>query len=306
HLRKISPECGGYGPQIGGLALATAAVERALTLFRTGEDISQVNNDDNGGTMRASGHRFTEALWGPSARAFVRSTEQLMDCHWEEILDHASKYLRGADRDRNKENPEGSEAETMSLQAQIEIDCLLLSAPSALLSACHMGMPGLPLRCDGFGTAGTTSVHQQADDDGTDWGHSPRPSVLLAHHRRFPEPLRAFNNEGVPTNPEPHLQQPWQRYLSTPGYPHPHPHLHPPAHRQRFPEPPCTLNNEGVPTNPELHLRWQRQRYLPTPGCPHSYPQPHPPAHHQRYPEPPCAFNNEGVPTNPEPLLRRP
>ncbi|KAH8983440.1 hypothetical protein EDB92DRAFT_2117452 [Lactarius akahatsu] len=153
HLRKISPDCWGYGPQIGGLALATAAVERALTLFRTGEDISQVDNNDNGGTTRVSGHGFTEALWGRSARAFVRSTERLMDSHWEEIRDHASKYLR-ADRDRDEENemyPGGAEAETM------------------------------------------------INDDGTDWGHSSRPSALLAHRRRFPEPPRAFNNEGAPS-----------------------------------------------------------------------------------------------------------
>ncbi|KAI9434692.1 hypothetical protein H4582DRAFT_2080706 [Lactarius indigo] len=64
HLRKISPEGGRYGPQIGGLALATVAVERALTLFKTGEDISKVNNNVNSGrgATRTSGHGFKDSL----------------------------------------------------------------------------------------------------------------------------------------------------------------------------------------------------------------------------------------------------
>ncbi|KAI9430410.1 hypothetical protein H4582DRAFT_2086922 [Lactarius indigo] len=125
HLRKISPDGGKYGPQTGGLALATVAVERALTLFKTGEDISKANHDDDSGrgATRVPGHGFTDNLWGSRARALVKSTQRLKDSHWSQIQDRASIYLRGTDHDEeNGEDSGGVGAEATSLHAQIEID----------------------------------------------------------------------------------------------------------------------------------------------------------------------------------------
>ncbi|KAI9432524.1 hypothetical protein H4582DRAFT_2061728 [Lactarius indigo] len=126
HLRKTSPDGGEYGPQIGGLALATVAVERGLTLFETGEDILKLDNNDGRGATHVRGYRFTDKVWGSRARAVVMSTQWLKDSNWVEIQDHASVYLQGTDHD--EENGEDSgyvKARAMSLHAQIEIDCVL-------------------------------------------------------------------------------------------------------------------------------------------------------------------------------------
>ncbi|KAI9439683.1 hypothetical protein H4582DRAFT_2056409 [Lactarius indigo] len=126
HLRKTSPDGGEYGPQIGGLALATVAVERGLTLFETGEDILKLDNNDGRGATHVRGYGFTDKVWGSRAHAVVMSTQRLKDSNWAEIQDHASVYLQGTDHD--EENGEDSgyvKAGAMSLHAQIEIDCVL-------------------------------------------------------------------------------------------------------------------------------------------------------------------------------------
>ncbi|KAI9443940.1 hypothetical protein H4582DRAFT_2053702 [Lactarius indigo] len=100
-------------------------VKRALTLFKTGEDISKANHDDDSGrgATRVPGHGFTDNLWGSRARALVKSTQRLKDSHWSQIQDRASIYLRGTDHDEeNGEDSRGVGAEATSLHAQIEID----------------------------------------------------------------------------------------------------------------------------------------------------------------------------------------
>ncbi|KAI9442593.1 hypothetical protein H4582DRAFT_2073157 [Lactarius indigo] len=124
-LSGRGPFCSVLILKTGGLALATVAVECALTLFKTGEDISKANHDDDSGrgATRVPGHGFTDNLWGSRARALVKSTQRLKDSHWSQIQDRASIYLRGTDHDEeNGEDSRGVGAEATSLHAQIEID----------------------------------------------------------------------------------------------------------------------------------------------------------------------------------------
>ncbi|KAI9434260.1 hypothetical protein F5148DRAFT_1295257 [Russula earlei] len=48
HLKKISRVSHDYGKQVGALALATAAAERGLMLFQTGEDALRTGRETNG------------------------------------------------------------------------------------------------------------------------------------------------------------------------------------------------------------------------------------------------------------------
>jgi hypothetical protein len=106
--------------QIGGLSLATVAVsdimhprhvlqpdflqvERALTFFKTGHDVSKVENNGDSKRTRVSGNGFTDTLWGSRARSLVDSTERLRKHHWDRIEDYASAYFP-ADPGRNDED----------------------------------------------------------------------------------------------------------------------------------------------------------------------------------------------------------
>ncbi|KAI0302879.1 hypothetical protein B0F90DRAFT_179304 [Multifurca ochricompacta] len=77
HLRRIATSSMNYGPQIGALALVTAAVERGLTVF----------NDD--GKPRG----FIDDPWGKKAREWVTATERVDDDRWEQIIEKAQTYF---------------------------------------------------------------------------------------------------------------------------------------------------------------------------------------------------------------------
>ncbi|KAI9429509.1 hypothetical protein H4582DRAFT_2089056 [Lactarius indigo] len=122
HLWKISQE-GKDCHQIGGLALATVAVERGMTFFKTGIDSNKVsgNNDGKKGAIR---NGFTDALWGKRARKLVKSTQRLKEANWAQIQEHVSIYLQATDHDLDEENGEsgGADVNAIGLHAQIEID----------------------------------------------------------------------------------------------------------------------------------------------------------------------------------------
>jgi hypothetical protein len=87
-------------------------------------------HDDDGRRSRASGHGFTDNLWGKRARALVQSTERLKEANWDQIEAQASLHFHGAaddDDDDSKEVPAGAGVE---LYAQIEIDWCVISFQS--------------------------------------------------------------------------------------------------------------------------------------------------------------------------------
>ncbi|KAI0253124.1 hypothetical protein BJV78DRAFT_1351967 [Lactifluus subvellereus] len=117
HLRKVSTEDEDYSPQIGALALATAAVERALTLFKTGEDALKVDRESNGAR---AGTRSNP--WGEKAREFVKSTKRINDCLWDTIIEHAYVHLDVTDLDRLDEN-NSEDGSRVNPRAVIDLDC---------------------------------------------------------------------------------------------------------------------------------------------------------------------------------------
>ncbi|KAI0282251.1 hypothetical protein BC826DRAFT_1110850 [Russula brevipes] len=108
HLRRILTAPVKYGSQIGGLALATAAVERGLTLFKSGEDMRQGDRvsvaDDQ--STRGKANNFTDKIWGEKARQLVKSTSRLDDTNWPIIKAHASVFYNNIET----EDEEGESA----------------------------------------------------------------------------------------------------------------------------------------------------------------------------------------------------
>ncbi|KAI9434180.1 hypothetical protein H4582DRAFT_809927 [Lactarius indigo] len=96
HLCKISTVPDVHIPQVGGLALAAAAVERGLTFFKTGEDIFKSERDPETGRAaprHGRGLGFSDSLWGSKAREFVKTTTRLTERHWEEVIDHTTIFM---------------------------------------------------------------------------------------------------------------------------------------------------------------------------------------------------------------------
>lgn len=116
HLQKIFNEGENYGHQVGGLALATAAVERGLTLFKTGEDVlgSRLVKPATRGPC------FSENPWGERARSWALSTARLKDINWAQIVDEALSFWKRHNID--SENDSSSVADAMDPCTLIEID----------------------------------------------------------------------------------------------------------------------------------------------------------------------------------------
>ncbi|KAH8979761.1 hypothetical protein EDB92DRAFT_2118630 [Lactarius akahatsu] len=116
HLRKISTGPDVHIPQVGGLALAAAAVERGLTFFKTGEDILKPERDPETGrpmSRQGRGLGFSDSLWGNKAREFVKTTTRLTEKHWEEIIDHTAIFMNTYTIDSDDEgNTNNTDAET--------------------------------------------------------------------------------------------------------------------------------------------------------------------------------------------------
>ncbi|KAH8981457.1 hypothetical protein EDB86DRAFT_2834871 [Lactarius hatsudake] len=121
HLRKVStgrPEV--HIPQVGGLALVAAEVERGLCFFKTGEDALKSERDPVTGrsmprNVRAVGS--TESLWGSKAREFVKTTTRLTDKHWGDVTEHAATFMTSHALESDEES--STNAETESLNPQV-------------------------------------------------------------------------------------------------------------------------------------------------------------------------------------------
>ncbi|KAH9070765.1 hypothetical protein EDB83DRAFT_2314002 [Lactarius deliciosus] len=126
HIRKIStgrPEV--HIPQVGGLALAAAAVERGLYFFKTGEDALKLERDPATGrsmprNIRAVG--FTESLWGSKAREFVKTTTRLTDKHWDDVTEHAATFMTSHALESDEESGTNAETESLNPRAAIDLD----------------------------------------------------------------------------------------------------------------------------------------------------------------------------------------
>ncbi|KAN0125644.1 hypothetical protein V8E52_000851 [Russula decolorans] len=99
HLQKV-PIHSNHGLQIGGLALATAAVERGLGLFKMGEDALELKEDkephcskERSRNVRSQDLAFSEIPWGGAAREFMLPIKKLDESHWVSIYTHAGKFM---------------------------------------------------------------------------------------------------------------------------------------------------------------------------------------------------------------------
>ncbi|KAH9022142.1 hypothetical protein EDB84DRAFT_1441288 [Lactarius hengduanensis] len=130
HIRKISTGPDVHIPQVGGLALAAAAVERGLTFFKTGEDMPRPERDPETGRPMPRHNRglgFSDSLWGNKAREFVKTTTRLTEKHWEEIIDHTAIFMNTYTIDSDDEgNTNNTDAETdiPNSRALIDLDCV--------------------------------------------------------------------------------------------------------------------------------------------------------------------------------------
>ncbi|KAH9024687.1 hypothetical protein EDB85DRAFT_2292499 [Lactarius pseudohatsudake] len=126
HLRKISTgRPVAYIPQVGGLALAAAAVERGLCIFKTGEDALKLERDPETGRSMPRNIRgvgFTESLWGSKAREFVKTTTRLTDKHWDDVTEHAAIFMTGHALESDEESSINAETESLNPRAAINLD----------------------------------------------------------------------------------------------------------------------------------------------------------------------------------------
>ncbi len=140
HLRKISAGQQAQVPQIGGLALAAAAVcfsmlgcsplltvtliycdccqvERGLMFFSTGNNALTLSRDPQTGRTRPhglDGVGFTDLLWGEKTHAYVETTMNLSDEQWDAIFKHTAHFIStsppdmGGESSGNADNNAGS------------------------------------------------------------------------------------------------------------------------------------------------------------------------------------------------------
>ena len=148
HLRKTLTQLNKYNNQIGGLALAAAAVskpitfykyivmpifiqvKRSLRLFASGKDVLTSGAQDiNGSTspfLNGHGLSFTENPWGTKAHDFVSSTKKLKDSHWADITHDISKLkLLGHDwqhTEVNSDEDDNGDGNTRQVNPRARID----------------------------------------------------------------------------------------------------------------------------------------------------------------------------------------
>ncbi|KAH9019467.1 hypothetical protein EDB84DRAFT_1566047 [Lactarius hengduanensis] len=90
HLRRVVKAPTNFGYPAGALALCTAALERGLSLFKTGDNIQDEAADD-------TGHAFDIDPWGGIACQYSQSICDLRERKWVQILHAASVYLGPSD-----------------------------------------------------------------------------------------------------------------------------------------------------------------------------------------------------------------
>ncbi|KAH9982993.1 hypothetical protein BGW80DRAFT_1266271, partial [Lactifluus volemus] len=128
HLRKILPLA---NMQFGALALATAAVERGLTLFTTGEDVTAREREKR--RARASGEHkkakvnprewsFSDNPWGKKARMWAGSTQRLDEDHWHKVVNDACAYIPEGEQIAEGDCAEGGDEYEVDLRSCVALN----------------------------------------------------------------------------------------------------------------------------------------------------------------------------------------
>ncbi|KAI9428948.1 hypothetical protein H4582DRAFT_2090488 [Lactarius indigo] len=102
HLQRVAKAPTNFGYPTGALALSTAALERGLTLFKTGVNIRDEKATNN--TSRA----FDNNPWGGVACQYSQSTSDLRERKWVQIMRAASVYLADCVGNSNMETQRSS------------------------------------------------------------------------------------------------------------------------------------------------------------------------------------------------------
>ncbi|KAH9174066.1 hypothetical protein EDB89DRAFT_2068010 [Lactarius sanguifluus] len=90
HLRRVTTAPTNFGFPAGALALSTAALERGLTLFKTGVNIRDKK------AANSADRAFDNNPWGTIACQYAKSTCDLSERKWRQVMGAASIYV--ADR----------------------------------------------------------------------------------------------------------------------------------------------------------------------------------------------------------------
>jgi len=124
HLRKIIV-LDDYENQTGALALATVAVERGLSFFKTGEDALKMYRNAQSSSRWNRNPRsfnFINNPWGMKARQLVAVTKRIQEPGWAAIIASASKIFSA--RPGIPEVGEGvvGDKSTSNIYSQIKFD----------------------------------------------------------------------------------------------------------------------------------------------------------------------------------------
>jgi hypothetical protein len=134
--------------QFGALALATAVVrsrcvlidvatyltlqvERGLTLFTTGEDVTACEREKR--RARASGEHkkakvnprewsFSDNPWGKKARMWARSTQRLDEDHWHKVVNNACAYIPEGEQIAEGDCAEGGDEYKVDLRSCVALN----------------------------------------------------------------------------------------------------------------------------------------------------------------------------------------
>ncbi|KAF8316240.1 hypothetical protein F5887DRAFT_1089139 [Amanita rubescens] len=92
HLKRVKDAVVSFGYPIGALALATAALERALSLYEvTGSDIRE--DREPNGSKKSSSYGFDNKPWGSVTSNYAESTSRLSENRWTRIVEGAVEYF---------------------------------------------------------------------------------------------------------------------------------------------------------------------------------------------------------------------
>ncbi|KAG2356167.1 hypothetical protein BDR07DRAFT_1492250 [Suillus spraguei] len=95
HVQQVGDALELNGPPSGALALSTAAYERALTLYKSGENAKELEGEDgeHNSSKWSKKHEF-DTYWGAVARGYTASTSSIPAGKWMCIISYASSGQR--------------------------------------------------------------------------------------------------------------------------------------------------------------------------------------------------------------------
>ncbi|KAG2743056.1 hypothetical protein P692DRAFT_201870409 [Suillus brevipes Sb2] len=95
HVQRVRDALESNGPPSGALTLSTAAYERALTLYKSGENAKELEGEDGepNSSKRSKKHEF-DTYWGAVARGYTASMSSIPAGKWMRIISYASSGQR--------------------------------------------------------------------------------------------------------------------------------------------------------------------------------------------------------------------